>query len=377
MTSARNPSTGLGVLTLVLTLLGWSSVPLFLRHFAHSIDFWTSNGWRYGFSALVWLPVLIFVAMNGARGAGRTSGGGLPTGLWKAALVPSIINAAGQICFTWAHYRIEPGLVTFGLRTQLVFVAIGAWLLFPSERAVIRKPGYLLGAVILLIGMSAVILMAEPKKAIDDVGSALGESTRQRQPNLETAQSPFANQHTSMETGLAAPGDSAAHFQGVALAIASGMLFAGYGLAVRKYMHGVNSVLAFAAICQYTAAAMVALMLIFGAKSGLTVLELPGNQVFWLLCSALIGIAIGHVFYYFSLARLGVAVTAGVIQLQPFLVAVASLWLFNEVLTGWQWAGGTLAVCGAMMMLGVQWRLSQQKPKIEEPLAIAEGESGS
>ena len=360
MNPARKPSTGLGVLTLVLTLLGWSSVPLFLRHFAHSIDFWTSNGWRYGFSALVWLPVLVFVAISGVRGA---RGGGLPKGLWKDALVPSIINAAGQVCFTWAHYRIEPGLVTFGLRTQLLFVAIGAWMLFPSERAVIRRPGYLIGAVILLVGMTGVILLAEPDETgVQPLGST---STSIVQP------------HSPPETGLASSGDKAAHVQGVALAIASGMLFAGYGLAVRKYMHGVNSVLAFAAICQYTAIAMVALMLIFGQRAGLNVLDLPGDQVFWLLCSALIGIAIGHVFYYFSLARLGVAVTAGVIQLQPFIVAVASLWLFNEVLTGWQWAGGTLAVCGAMMMLGVQWRLSQSKPKIEEPVAIAEGESGS
>jgi drug/metabolite transporter (DMT)-like permease len=178
-------------------------------------------------------------------------------------------------------------------------------------------------------------------------------------------------------TGLAPSGSRSAHFQGVALALASGMLFAAYGLAVRKYMHGVNSVLAFAAICQYTALAMVVLMLIMGNRAGLTALDLPGNQIVLLLASALIGIAIGHVFYYFSIARLGVSVTAGVIQLQPFLVAVASLWLFGERLTGWHWVGGTVAVSGAMLMLSVQWRMSQYRPKIEDPVAIAEGESGS
>src|SRR5262245_28336924 len=59
MPTKSRPSTSLGMVTLVLTLLGWASVPLFLRHFADLIDGWTSNGWRYGFSALVWLPVLI------------------------------------------------------------------------------------------------------------------------------------------------------------------------------------------------------------------------------------------------------------------------------------------------------------------------------
>jgi drug/metabolite transporter (DMT)-like permease len=142
-------------------------------------------------------------------------------------------------------------------------------------------------------------------------------------------------------------------------------------------MHGVNSVLAFAAICQYTALAMVILMFIFGHRAGLDVLEMPGNQIVLLLFSALIGIAIGHVFYYFSLARLGVAVTAGVLQLQPFLVAIASFWIFGEVLNLWQWGGGTVAVAGALLMLGVQWRISQRRPAIERPVQIAEGESGS
>ncbi len=49
--------TATGAMTVTLTLIGWSSVPLFLRYFADSIDAWTSNGWRYGVSALLWAPV--------------------------------------------------------------------------------------------------------------------------------------------------------------------------------------------------------------------------------------------------------------------------------------------------------------------------------
>lgn len=351
-------SARLGVLTVVLTLVGWASVPLFIRHFAHSIDVWTSNGWRYGFSALVWLPVLLIVMA-------RT---GLPKGLWRAALIPSIVNAAGQVCFAWAHYRIEPGLLTFGLRTQLLFVAIGAWLMFPTERAIIRKPGYIIGAIVLLLGMTAVILMGEPAR-MDDA-----------ETSVVLSDSSIANPQSSIATGLASPSNKTAYIEGVALALASGLLFAGYGLSVRKYMHGVNSILAFAAICQYTAIVMVGLMVAFGIRRGAVALDMPSNQIMWLLISALIGIAIGHVFYYFSIARLGVAVTAGVLQLQPFLVAIASMALFKEVLNGWQWLGGTIAVCGALLMLGVQWRLSQRAipgAVIEEPVAIAEGEGGS
>src|SRR5262245_60769284 len=109
-----------GTLTVVLTLVAWSAVPLFLRHFRELVDPWTANGWRYGISALVLAPVLVWYRVRG----------GLPPGVWRAAVVPSITNAAGQVCFCYAHYRIDPGLLSFGLRTQIVFSAVGAYLLF-------------------------------------------------------------------------------------------------------------------------------------------------------------------------------------------------------------------------------------------------------
>lgn len=322
--SSDAPSAALGVITVVLTLLGWSSVPLFLRHFRDAIDDFTSNGWRYGFSALLWAPVLIVLAFRKQ----------LPRGLWKAALIPSLFNAVGQACFTRAFYFLDPGLVTFGLRCQLVFVALGAWILFKPERVIIRTAGYLIGIVLLLLGTSAVLLLGENVFHV-------------------------------------------AHLTGGILAVGSGLLFACYGLSVRKFMHNINPIIAFAAICQLTGAAMVALMLFAGRRFGADVLDLPSNQIMLLLVSAVIGIAIGHVFYYISIARLGVAVTAGVLQLQPFIVAIGSLSLFNERLSFWQWAGGCLAVSGAMLMLNVQRRLSRRKHVSLKPVEIAEGESGS
>ncbi|MFO0875147.1 MAG: DMT family transporter [Phycisphaerales bacterium] len=324
--SQSSPSSFRGVLTVVLTLLGWSSVPLFLFHFSKSIDFWTSNGWRYGFSAILWLPVVLAVTVRGR----------LPRGLWAAAIVPSVANSLGQVCFTWAHYEISPGLLSFGLRSQLVFVAIGAFLLFPAERAVIRRAGYLAGLALLVAGTAAVLASGVLELAGDG-----------------------GDRHVQARAGLHAP------MLGVVLAVGSGMLFAAYGLSVRKFMAGYHPVLAFAAICQYTGLSMVLLMLAFGSPCadgafaglrGMMALQLPAEQLLYLLLSAVIGIALGHVFYYISIANLGVAVTAGVLQLQPFIVALAQLWIFGEALTSMQWLGGAVAVLGAMLMLRTQQR---------------------
>lgn len=342
----RGQSSVRGTLTVLLTLLGWSSVPLFLFHFSKSIDFWTSNGWRYGFSALLWLPVVLAVTVRGR----------LPRGLWIAAIVPSIANAAGQVCFTWAHYEVSPGLLSFGLRSQLVFVAAGAWILFPAERAVIRRPGYLAGLALLVVGTVAVL------------ASGVFELTRDG-----------AGLHIGLRTGMHAS------LLGVALAVASGMLFAAYGLSVRKYMAGFHPVLAFAAICQYTGLAMVVLMLLFGDSCrdgafaglrGMTALRLPTEQFLFLLLSAIIGIALGHVLYYISIANLGVAVTAGVLQLQPFLVAMSQWWIFGVALTLSQWLGGMVAVVGALLMLRTQQRAGARAREHEAAMR-AEAESGA
>jgi drug/metabolite transporter (DMT)-like permease len=297
----------MGVLTVVATLICWSSVPLFLRHFASTIDAWSSNGWRYGFSALVWAPVLIVLA---ARSRWRP-------GLWRAALVPSLFNTLGQICFAWAHYKINPGLLTFGLRLQIIFVALGAFVLFPSERAVIRSPRYLLGAALVFSGTIGTILL----------GDDLFESA----------------------TAI-----------GVLLAIASGLLFAAYVLSVRKYMHAVKPVVAFAAISQLTALCMVVLMLMLGERSGAAVLDLEWPQIALLLFSSVVGIALGHVLYYISIARLGVATASGVIQLQPFVVGAFSYLLFREMLHVSQWVSGAIAVTGAVLMLSVQKRIGRE-----------------
>lgn len=307
-----------GALTIFMTLLGWSAVPLFIKHFAESIDVWTSNGWRYGFSALLWAPVLV-IAWRRRR---------LPERLWRASLIPATFNALGQVAFAWSFYKIDPTTATFGLRMQIVFVAVGAYLLFPVERALLRRPLTWISIVLVLSGVMGTIVL-----------------------------SPGAR-----EQGAAAP-----HAFGVALAIASGLLFAGYALSVRRCMHGFHPVTAFAAISQYTALAMVVLMVVLArdpetgsADFGAAALALPAGQFGLLLLSAVIGIALGHVFYYIAIARLGVAVSSGVVQLQPFCVAVGSYFIFGQAMTSGQLVAGVIAVAGAMMLLTAQYQLSRR-----------------
>ncbi len=294
---------------ILLTLVGWTSIPLFLRHFAksdHAIDAWTANGWRYGVSALLWAPVLVLGMWKGT----------LPKGLWRAALVPSIFNTIAQIAFAVAPYMVKPGLMVFSMRLQIIFLTIGAALLFAAERRVIKTAGYLAGMTMVMAGTAATLYL-QP--------GGLGGGTA----------------------------------QGIAVSIGAGLFYAAYGLSVRKWMQGFHPFTAFAAVSQYTAAGILVLMLMYGQDHGLAALRMPGFEFFLLILSAIIGIGLGHTLYFASISRLGLAVSAGVVQLQPITVSIGSYFLFEEKLTPGQWAGGMVAIAGAVLMLVAQHRLKR------------------
>ncbi|MFN8729325.1 MAG: hypothetical protein ACK5Z4_05610, partial [Planctomyces sp.] len=64
---------GGGVSLAVFTLLSWSSVPLFLHWFAgpqFGLEAFSQNGWRYGISAVFWLPFLAWAFFGPGRGGG-------------------------------------------------------------------------------------------------------------------------------------------------------------------------------------------------------------------------------------------------------------------------------------------------------------------
>jgi drug/metabolite transporter (DMT)-like permease len=298
-----------GVAVLFLTLGCWCAVPLFIRHLSAYVDHWTNNGWRYGASALFWLPAVLW-----ALGRGR-----LPKAIWRAALVPALANTLAQVAFTAAHSHVNPGLLTFGLRAQLVAVAVGAYLLFPAERPTIRSPRYLAGLALLAGGIVGVVLGGE----------------------------------ASLEGGTGT---------GVALAVSAGVGYAVYGLAVRRFMIGFHPVLAFGVIALYTGGALVAAMVAFAPGHGAAVLDLAPRELWAMGLSAFLGIALGHVLYYTAIDRLGVAVTSGVLQLQPFVVSAGSAALFGEALGAGQWAAGAVAVTGAGFVLSAQ-KAAERSPR--------------
>ncbi|HLF93266.1 MAG TPA: hypothetical protein VJB14_07385, partial [Planctomycetota bacterium] len=80
-----------------------SSVPVFLRSLASSIDAWTANGLRYTFAALLYWPIL-FLAFRSGK---------FDPGLWRRALVPAAVAFAGQVLWALAPYYLQAPLIAF------------------------------------------------------------------------------------------------------------------------------------------------------------------------------------------------------------------------------------------------------------------------
>ena len=314
-------ATASGFVLILITLVGWSSVPLFLKHFTGYLeDGWTTNGWRYGMSALFWAPVLIYATYQGRA----------PKALWKAALVPALFNLPAQISFAWAPYYINAGMLAFMLRLQIVFVAVASYMLFPAERRVLRSPSYVIGVATVFGGMVGLLFLG---------------TTR---PEGRTA-------------------------FGIGLGIFAGIFYGAYSMAVRKYVTGMSAVLAFAAISLYTALGLIPVMLLMGKDHGAGAWRLSWAQFGLLFASALAGIALTHVTYYAAIARIGLALSVGIILLQPFLASAGAYFLFGEQLTAAQWASGIIAMCGAGVMVKAQW--SGKKPV--EALRLTEATQSS
>jgi len=300
------------------SLLCWTVTPLFVEHLTGSFDLWASNGWRYSMAALMWLPYLLWMLLRSR----------VPTSVWRRALLPALFSAVAQVAFVAAFYFTGPAMLTFGLRLQIVATAIGAALLFPAERAVIRRPGFLLGTGAVLAGVVGVAWFAPPEL-------------------------------TGVEAPLLPEDPQESNLIGMTLAAIAGVGYACYAMAVRKCLAGVGAKLSFSVISVYVGLFLLLLMALFSEGPVAQLVAIDGTTWVWLLLSVISGLAVGHVIYFIALARLGVAAATGVVQLQPFTVAAASWFIFGESLTSLQILCGTLAVAGAVVMLNTQRRMAR------------------
>lgn len=276
------------------SILSWSSIPLFLKHFTVSLDAWTVNGVRYGIAATLLLPALKTLPATLDRRE-----------FWRNALVPAIINSIGQVGWALIPYYVTASVMGFGIRTSFLFTIVGSLWLLPEERYLLGSFPFWAGSTICVAGVSALFW----------------GSLRQ----------------------------ASASIPGLVILLGSAAVWGFYGISVRKFMRGYPPHCSFAAISLYTAGIVIILMLFLGRISRLV--ELAPRSLGLLALSAVLGIALAHVLMYYVLDHLGAIVESGAEMLTPFLTFCGAALIFGERLSMLQWTGGLGVISGCVVMV--------------------------
>jgi len=288
--------TSLAALSCIGTLLCWSSAPLFIKYLTGYLDLWTQNLLRYGAACLFWLPVLLIAAKSGK----------LPSIVWKRALIPFIPNIVGQTLWAAAFYYIDPGFASLLSMTAFLWVIILSVIFFADERQHLSNRLFRLSIILSLVGLMGVVFFHPA----------------------------FTHPYT---------------ITGIVIIMAYGLIWGSYAIAVKVMFRGIDSRIGFSVVSIYTVIAIFILTLVLGQPA--KCLELSLNGWLAVIISGITGIALGHVFYYIAIRRLG-PTTPSLVQLaQPFIVVVISYFVFSERLSVPQLVFGTVLVAGSALAI--------------------------
>lgn len=289
-------------LALVGAIISWGFTPVMLRYLANHVpDGFTANIGRYPIAAAVYLPWLIIGIRKGRLGS-----------FWLTALIPTAINLVMQTLWAWAPYYLDAGMLAFLFRLCTVWAILGAFLLFPDERKLARKPRFWLGTLLAFAGFVVMSLLGNPIK-------------------------------------------SPTYLTGVIIVFFCTICWGMYGVAVRYTMRNLHPLMVFSVISVYTSIGLIC-MAPLGDPGSLVRLEPFPLAI--LILSSLVGIALAHGLFYFAIQRIGVAICSLVLMVSPFVSILAAYVFLGERFSAGQWIGGLILVAGAMLALWSQERLT-------------------
>jgi len=290
------------------SLACWSLGPLFIKYLAGHVDSWTQNALRYSVAGLFWLPFLVHSTANGTFAA-KT---------WRRALLPSVANVAMQSLWAAGFYYLGPAFMTILSKTSVLWVAGFSLIVFREERPLVRSKRFWIGLLLSVGGMVGVI-------AFKDDFSAVGTLT------------------------------------GIALALIQAFMWGVYTISVRIAFQDIDPRASFSVMSIYAAIGLSVCAFAFGDPSQALTLDVKG----WLIVvvSAVTAIALGHVFYYTAIRRIGATIPMLVILAQPFVVFSMSSVLFHEHLNATQLFFGCLLLAGSALSVWAQQHLRGEPPK--------------
>jgi len=280
----------------------WSLGPIFIAQLTGHVDSWTQNALRYSVACLFWLPALVYFMRTG-RFDKRT---------WRLAALPAVANVAMQSLWAATFYYVGPAFAVLLSKTSVLWVAGFSLILFADERPLARSGRFWGGMALALTGVFGVLYFKED----------------------------FTASH--MATG-------------VLIALVCAFMWGIYTVSVKVAFREIDSRIGFGVISIYTVIGLWLVALPFGKPAQCASMPLSGWLV--VVVSGITGIALGHVFYYTTIKRIGATIPSLVILAQPLVVFSISSVAFRERLNGLQLLFGLVLLGGAALSVWAQEHL--------------------
>ncbi len=270
----------------------WSIGPIFIKQLTGCVDSWTQNALRYTVACLFWLPALLYFMCAGKFDR-RT---------WRLALLPFAVNIGMQSLWAMTFYYISPAFATLLTKTSVLWITAFSLVFFVDERPLAGSPLFWVGLAFSVMGLCGVLY--------------------------------FKPDFTAVHT-----------LRGIVIALACAVVWGAYAVAVKIRLKDVDSRCGFAVISLYTTIALWIAAILFGRPDQAASLGVSAWTA--VVVSAITAIALGHVFFYTAIKRIGATIPSLVILAQPFMVFSISRVVFHERLTLPQLVFGVLLLIGA------------------------------
>ncbi len=294
-----------GAIGLMGVILCWGSTPVLLKGLTESVDAWTANGVRYPLIAVLYLPLVIWGLRRGDL-TGR---------IVLACIIPACCSFMGQVLWGMAPYYLEAQAMGFFARLAVLFSTLAAMILFADERRLLRQPMFYLGGVLLVGGFIAFA---------------------------------YFGGYFAVAVSLT----------GVMIMVACAFFFGMYVVSVRHFLRDVSPLFSFAVVAQLVSIGTFSAMLTWGDYG---VLADAGWRPWALLAgSAVLGIALGHVFLYAAIARYGASIATAAQTATPFVTVLLAWFFTGEQMEMAQWPAGVAMVAGTIALMRSKALLEKQ-----------------
>ena len=285
----------------------WSIAPAMIHYVKdyYTINF--QNFSRYLVSLILLWP---FFFLSNTREKAKSAIRKIPAMLPKLLIIAGI-NYLFQETYTFGIFKLLPGIFTLILQSGILFSVLFAFIFFADERKTLRNRIFIIG----IIGaVSGVILTIAG-------GKNLGR------PEISL---------------------------GMLFSLISAASWSLLGTLIKKWLPDLPASLSIAVVFTIVTPLFLATYVI--SAGGFLIPKAPVSIWALMLLSGFIGVGLGQSLYYRSVPVLGISTASSLGLLTPFLAGLVSYFVFREMLTALQLAGGALLIISSYFIIKIRFR---------------------